>query len=551
MSLKNLRVKTKMMLLICGLCASMLLVGIVGLINMRALSGGLGEASVGLHHVAVLSKIQKDFVLLRLNLVYILSLKDTAKIEEKIENVGKQNQLIKEALAGIEKSELNDKERELLKTFKEGYESYLSEGNKLAEMMKKALASGSSEEHDAAVKYAVTSVAPLYNKPAETIDKIVEVNENEAKEMYQADIAAYHRAFGIMLGIILVAAIASIACGALVSGSVTRPLGKVVDMLRDIAQGEGDLTKRIDVSGKDEIGELALWFNTFIDKLHGIISQVAQTTTQVASAASQLYSTSEQMATGAEEVAAQAGTVAAASEEMAATSTEIAQNCGMAAQGSGLANDSAVTGATVVQETVTVMSRIAERVKESADTVGNLGARSDQIGAIIGTIEDIADQTNLLALNAAIEAARAGEQGRGFAVVADEVRALAERTTNATREIGEMIKAIQNETKEAVIAMEEGVKEVEKGTSEAAKSGEALHEILNQINAVTMQVSQIATAAEQQTATTNEISNNIQQITQVVQETSNGAHESANAASQLSHFAEELQRLVRQFRLAA
>jgi methyl-accepting chemotaxis protein len=188
-------------------------------------------------------------------------------------------------------------------------------------------------------------------------------------------------------------------------------------------------------------------------------------------------------------------------------------------------------------------------VKESAKTVGSLGSRSDQIGAIIGTIEDIADQTNLLALNAAIEAARAGEQGRGFAVVADEVRALAERTTRATREIGEMIKAIQNETRGAVTAMEMGVHQVESGTEEAAKSGQALQEILQQVNDVAMQVNQIATAAEEQTATTREISRNMQQITEVVQQTSQGAQDSATAASRLSGNAEELQKLVQHFKL--
>jgi methyl-accepting chemotaxis protein len=204
----------------------------------------------------------------------------------------------------------------------------------------------------------------------------------------------------------------------------------------------------------------------------------------------------------------------------------------------------------VVRETVQVMNRIAERVKATAETVGTLGSRSDQIGAIVGTIEDIADQTNLLALNAAIEAARAGEQGRGFAVVADEVRALAERTTKATKEIGQMIKAIQQETKGAVTSMEDGVKEVVNGTAKAARSGEALQDILTQINAVTMQVDQIATAAEQQTATTNEISRNILQITEVVNDTASGALQSANASSQLASLAERLQQLVGRFTLA-
>jgi len=257
------------------------------------------------------------------------------------------------------------------------------------------------------------------------------------------------------------------------------------------------------------------------------------------------------MVNGAEEVVAQSNSVATAGEEMAATSGEIAQNCHMAAQSANQANSAALEGSSVVKGTIAVMGTIAERVKFAAQSVGNLGSRSEQIGQIIGTIEDIADQTNLLALNAAIEAARAGEQGRGFAVVADEVRALAERTTKATREIGEMIKTIQVETRNAVGVMDEGVREVEKGTSETAKSGQALDAILDQINAVTEQANQIATAAEQQTATTSEISNNMQQITKIVQHSAQGAHETAGAASQLSKLAEELQRIVGQFRLAA
>jgi methyl-accepting chemotaxis protein len=348
---------------------------------------------------------------------------------------------------------------------------------------------------------------------------------------------------------VVVSMILALFLSGIIIRSITKPLAAFLERTTDIAQGEGDLTKRLDDSAKDELAEIGRMFNRFIEKLHGIISQIASTSSQVASASSQLNATAEQIATGAEEVAAQAASIATAGEEMSATSGDIAQNCQMAAEGAQRASASAQNGANVVETTVRVMGQIAERVQESAKTVESLGARSDQIGAIIGTIEDIADQTNLLALNAAIEAARAGEQGRGFAVVADEVRALAERTTRATREIGEMIKAIQSETKGAVAAMEQGVHQVENGTVEAGKSGQALQDIMEQINDVAMQVNQIATAAEEQTATTSEISSNMHQITEVVQQTSHGAHESATAASQLHGNAEELQRLVRQFRL--
>ena len=353
--------------------------------------------------------------------------------------------------------------------------------------------------------------------------------------------------FSIVLSVILGGV--AILMGLLVMRSITAPLSRMLGMLKDIAEGEGDLTRRLDTDRKDEFGELSHWFNRFVDNIHSIISQVAGNTGQVSAAACQLQATAEQIATAAEEVACQSVTVATASEEMSATSNDISHNCALASEISTRANQTASGGAAVVQETLVGMQNIAERVQESARTVESLGARSDQIGAIVGTIEDIADQTNLLALNAAIEAARAGEQGRGFAVVADEVRALAERTTRATKEIGTMIKGIQSETAGAVSSMEHGVREVEKGMDSSRKSGEALSQIVDAISEVSMQVHQIATAAEEQTAVTGEISSNIHQITDVVSDTARGAHETATAASQLSSLAGELQRIVGRFKL--
>ncbi|MDD2735442.1 MAG: HAMP domain-containing methyl-accepting chemotaxis protein [Desulfuromonadaceae bacterium] len=407
-----------------------------------------------------------------------------------------------------------------------------------------ALATGNKAQ---AEKIMTDALTPAYGAHRKVIDEIATLcnSENTEIEKRAADMLTTATIVSIALCIMFILIVFSIFFTLI--RNITGQLHKVICIAECIA--EGDLGVEVQVTSKDETGQLMATMKSMTQNLRTVINQILSSSSQVATAANQLQSIAEHIATGAEEVAAQSATVASAGEEISATSGSIAQNCQMAAEGAKRASQSACNGAEVVEKTVAVMEQIAEKVQESAKTVESLGARSDQIGAIIGTIEDIADQTNLLALNAAIEAARAGEQGRGFAVVADEVRALAERTTRATKEIGEMIKAIQKETKGAVAAMEQGVQQVESGTVEAAKSGEALRDILAQVNDVAMQVNQVATAAEEQTATTSEISKNMMQITEVILQTSQGAHESATAAAQLNGNAEELQRLVRQFKL--
>jgi methyl-accepting chemotaxis protein len=414
-----------------------------------------------------------------------------------------------------------------------------------AEMLKivldKGVGSGfgiAPEQWFATITAKINLLKEMEDKLAASLTQLAEQQANQARRslLFNSILTAILSVMAIGLGIAIIA-------------GITKPLQALVAMLRDIAQGEGDLTRRLAEDRRDELGDVAHWFNQFVANIHGIITQVSGTTTQVATASSQLHSTAEQIATAAEEVAAQSTTVATASEEMSATSNDISHNCALASDSANRASQTANNGAEVVKETICGMQAIADKVRESAHTVSSLGARSDQIGAIVGTIEDIADQTNLLALNAAIEAARAGEQGRGFAVVADEVRALAERTTKATHEIGEMIKAIQSETGGAVASMEHGVREVEKGMDSSRRSGEALQQILEAISDVNLQVQQIATAAEEQTAVTGEISSNIHQITDVVQDTAKGAHQTADAASGLSHTAHDLQQLVNRFKL--
>lgn len=382
-----------------------------------------------------------------------------------------------------------------------------------------------------------------------TIGTLLDLEVKQAKENLEQNDAAAWMSIKLNILLVLIGVVAAAVIGYFLARHITGPLRKVADFAEAIASG--DLTDRLNLERKDETGQLAAAMNVMADKLRSIITLLFQQSSSVAAAADRLTSTSSAMANGTEEVSSQSMTLAAASEEMAATSNEISSNCHMVADGARKASDSATTGSTVVSNTVAGMERIASRVQASAATIIRLGENSEKIGTIIGTIQDIADQTNLLALNAAIEAARAGEQGRGFAVVADEVRALAERTARATREIGGMIQDIQRETADAVSSMEQGVAEVENGTKEAALSFSALEEIKRMVDSVAMQIAQIATAAEQQTATTSEIAGNIQSITEIMMDTSRGAHETASEAQEMTLLAEELKKVVEQFRLPA
>ncbi|MFA7060073.1 MAG: methyl-accepting chemotaxis protein [Pedobacter sp.] len=286
------------------------------------------------------------------------------------------------------------------------------------------------------------------------------------------------------------------------------------ERLKEITTGEWDLTKHIEMDSKDELGELANYFNQAWVKLDKLIAHIVESSTLVGTYSGQLLIESSRIVKNSRQIAEQSTAVATASEEMSATSNDIARNCAMAADNSQEASNVASGGQCVVQKTIDRMSIIKTEVEKSSQVIERLGASSEKIGAIANTIQDIADQTNLLALNAAIEAARAGEQGRGFAVVADEVRALAERTARATREIGDMIKTIQTETTQAVGAMKRSAEQVTAGVEEANESGAALGAIIGQVGEVTMQVSQIATAAEEQTATTMEIVGSISNISE-------------------------------------
>ncbi len=351
-----------------------------------------------------------------------------------------------------------------------------------------------------------------------------------------------------MLVAVLITIISGLAIGLVLANKIKNPLNQSLDIAQAIA--EGDLTHEdIKVKTRDELEELGNALNVMNHNLNKMIGKVANVTNQLASSAVELSASSEHIATNAQQQTSQTDQVATAMQEMTATVIDVAKNSSEAAGSAKQASELAVKGSDVVTRTIDGMNRIAQSVNESARTIGALGKGSEQIGEIIKVINDIADQTNLLALNAAIEAARAGEQGRGFAVVADEVRKLAERTTTATQEIGDMIKGIQGDTRNAVESMQAGTKEVETGVELANQAGKALKQIAEAVQNVLNMVQQIAAAVEEQSSAGEEISSNIESVANVTKQTTAGAQQSSESSQNLSALAVELQNLVSGFKL--
>jgi len=461
----------------------------------------------------------------------------SALLPEVQRNIAELDGVIREYLSTY----LTDEERRIVERVTRERESFVRQG--LLPVFD-AVQQGQFEQ---AARVYQDQLEPAYERYRNELNNLRQLQVDVAEEEYQKAQADFEKSLWLVVSLLILA----LLCSALISLAVVSSIVRAAHSLENASQSmaDGDLLVEVDYQGRDEMASIAQAFNRMRLRMHEMISQVASSTAQLAAAAEETTAVTVQTCDGIRRQQSETEQVAAAMNEMSATVQDVARNAASAAEAAHAADADAANGRKVLARTVEVINMLAREVENATRVIRSLQEDSNNIGSVLDVIRAIAEQTNLLALNAAIEAARAGEAGRGFAVVADEVRTLASRTQQSTSEIQAMIEKLQGGAANAVKVMETGHRQAGEGVTQVAEAGAALESILQAVTTINDMNAQIASAAEQQSAVAEEINRNIVTVSEIAEQTSVGSQQTAATSEELAQLAAQLQSLVGQFRV--
>lgn len=454
--------------------------------------------------------------------------------------VAEKRKLYIAALDKLEKLETETEGKAILDKFKKTVADARASNIKLGETIQ-------AGDFKAAMPIYASEVDPAVSQFIAIISQLIQHYEKGVEVKYNQIVDGNHRVKVILITFGIISIFVCILISVVITRSITVPIQKNIAVAQTLA--DGNLSVDVATDRKDELGDEMRAFHIMVDKWKRLISEVKMSASSVASASHQLSVSADQLARGGTDQVERTIQVSTASEEMSQASLDIARNANNISDSAKDMVSIAEHGNGIVNKSVDEVREIAKTVHKSSEFVKDLGDQSQKIGEIVNVINEIADQTNLLALNAAIEAARAGEAGRGFAVVADEVKKLAERTSKSTQEIGSMIGSIKTGVDRAVESMGEASQSVQVGVELSGQAGSALVEILQSASSLQSMVQQIAAAIEEMNSTTNEIAKDIEQVASVTKEASNSADQVTQAALELSTLSVSLEKSVQEFKI--
>ena len=548
--INDIRVKTKIYLSSGTLLLMLVLLSLVSVLNMHSVEEKFthySQVSVPIQQLNLQISRDMNYVS-RLNRSIILGDDYTTnikKLSERINDIEIAFNKIQQLLNAEQDSAIRNEMLSIVSKSKLSTLSFITESAKLMQSLGD---NASSKDRNAAWDRYKTEFTPLANASRTDFKALTAIVASQEKEIYiqaQETITSTFTFNMVLSGVTL---LIGVLFSFFIAQSILIPLSRLTSSIKNIEENS-DMTQRVNIDNTDELGVVGRAFNSLLEKLQFALLNVKSAANEVNSSSELLSNSSAQTRVSVDSQQQETDMVATAMHEMAVTAEDVAKSASDTANAAQNAKVQSSKGQETVKNTIESISKLASQMDSAAETIYSVSMSSQEIGSVLDVIRGIAEQTNLLALNAAIEAARAGEQGRGFAVVADEVRSLASRTGASTEEIHDMIEKLQKKSSEAVEVMNESQKLTELTVNEANNAGEALVEIESAITSISDMSVQIATAAEEQTKVNDEINRNIVNIVDLSKDTASEAEQTSEASSLLAQLANDLNGQVESFKL--